>query len=370
MPDEVSDAKDMPFDWQAAMRSMRMSDPIDHDADAYQEFHMWREILIENVRRGITTPDEAEKIVGSRKASPLRMIPEGIDQFSSEMMLWTPEMLLAWIAARDPADVHRHFPPSCADICVWVESLYRYSVETKESVLMAAREVPLGTFRREDDHHDSREVSGTVRPGYQLHELREVSYPDGYYGFDGEQKDFPDLQAVFPELRTHLWRGTIEATGQPQAQGEPDEIDKSLWEYAAFHVTPTLGGVLSLNGRERYHRVKFKAAGILMAYPAGLNVRSSRINVRRWTKMIQFDGGNYWLMIVRKLQEKYPDGLPFTRTGKERDELIRQALDEDHLERWSHTHDAARDLDNFRKAIDRNVEPYLEKVAVEIFRFS
>jgi len=79
---------------------------------------------------------------------------------------------------------------------------------------------------------------------------------------------------------------------------------------------------------------------------------------------------DYKDIIVARLQEKYPDGLPFTKTGKERDELIRNALDETHLERWRPTHDAVRDLDKFRKAMDRIVEPHLEKDAVEIFRFS
>ena len=204
MPDQVSDEKGVPFDWQAAMRSMKTSDLIDHDADAFHDFHMWREMLIEKVRRGVTTPDEAEKIVEGRKAPPLRMIPEGIDQFNAEMRLWTPEMLLAWIAARDPADVHRHFPSSYEGVHVWTESLYRYSVETQKSVLGAVRSVPPGTFQSGSTPQELREVSGTVRPGYQLHELREVRYPDGYYGFDGEQKDFPDLQAVFPELEHTL----------------------------------------------------------------------------------------------------------------------------------------------------------------------
>nr|CAD6615776.1 hypothetical protein RTCK_02936 [Rhizobium sp. TCK] len=369
MPDQVSDEKGVPFDWQAAMRSMKTSDPNDPDADGYQEFYMWREILIENVRRGITTPDEAERIVEARKASPLRRIPEGVDRYSPEMRLWTPEMLLAWIAARDPADVHRHFPSSYEGVHVWTESLYRYSVDTQKSVLTAARRVPPSTFQSGSTPQELREVSGTVRPGYQLHELREVHYPDGYYGFDGEQKDFPNLQAVFPELRTHLERGTIEATGLPQAKGEPYEIDKGLWGYAAFNVTPALGGVLSLNGVDQYHRVKFKASGVLMAYPPGPDISLSRIAVRRWTKMIH-PSADYKDIIVARLQEKYPDGLPFTKTGKERDELIRNALDETHLERWRPTHDAVRDLDKFRKAMDRIVEPHLEKDAVEIFRFS
>ncbi|MGW9232707.1 hypothetical protein ACWGPT_17755 [Pseudorhizobium sp. NPDC055634] len=63
MPDQVSDEKGVPFDWQAAMRSMKTSDLIDPDADAFHDFHMWREMLIEKVRRGVTTPTKRRRLL-------------------------------------------------------------------------------------------------------------------------------------------------------------------------------------------------------------------------------------------------------------------------------------------------------------------
>lgn len=316
MTEADSDLKHGSFDWETLREMRRPLDDVPAPPDDMPPLD-WRVEVIEQVRLGHMSPQEAEALAHRRGARPFCSPKKRFKSFDETLRFWTPEMALSWIKYKSAEAVHRHHPPSYRDTSVWVKSGMIYSIILRESY--PKFRVPKNAAPTND--------------GYRPVMLTAPVYPADYYGFDGSYNSFPDLAAVYPALRTHLIEGTITAFGvPPMLHSSKINIERHHWLTGSFDITPRDGGVLD-TGSGKFTGIHFHAEGLMFAYPAEEDVEWRTTEVCRWREpMPRLEG--YKQAIIKCLQAAYPEGLPIIRPLKARDRHLIAVLGEKNIERW------------------------------------
>jgi hypothetical protein len=67
-----------------------------------------RDILIDRVRKGTLSPEEAEAEATKQGVGPLATVPDPLEFDPDEMPWWSLPMALAWIAWRNTNSVREH----------------------------------------------------------------------------------------------------------------------------------------------------------------------------------------------------------------------------------------------------------------------
>lgn len=353
MPDNIDQGAQGRFDF-TAMKSIPKNDGT---APApYHEQPNHREDLLARVRTGELPPEEAEAIARKLKIAPLeRRPPASIDRFDATMCLWTPQMLLAWIADKTPRSVHRHYATSFKDVFVWTPNAFVYSIVDRQSYLTVSRTVPDAV----------RQKFSWMQKGHELTRLVETVYGTGFYDFDGAYREFLPLEQVFPLLKTHLVTGAIKALGMtPVPYSAHEAIKPGEWANAEFKISDELSGVLEIEGKLKYRHILFERAGILASYRSTAPELEPRDGYA-WKPELPVGFAEWKKAIVAILQRYYPYGLP-KRTEKDRDDDFRKKLPTDCKVRWygkSEKPEAQAD-EAFRIAMRRLENEVLDKTEI------
>ncbi|MBP2463780.1 MULTISPECIES: hypothetical protein [unclassified Rhizobium] len=309
-----------------------------------KEYHLGiaaqhRELLIERVNSNELTPDEAEAEAKDMRSGPLASLILGCDELNADMTFWTLEMTAAWIKAKRPEAVHRHYRPSFLDKWVW-EKLATYHDGSR---IYLPWEKPM---------------PANVRPCYALRRLKKTRIDESYVDFDGKTKVFKKMAEFMPKLKAHLESGEILSVGQPIGPDyQSSQIEPGLWVIAHFGISDADGLFLSLNDKTIYRDIRFKSTHVLKMYPDA-RVRTRPTAHLPWRKGIELDEKK--AKIVNTLMECYPDGLPDWRPKKVRDFELRSVLPAPLLAQWYP--DGVIEVDDnalekphnaFQKAMDR-----------------
>jgi hypothetical protein len=117
------------------------------------EWQKWepdaRDILIDRVRRGKLSPDEAEAEAAKQGFGPLATVPDQLEFDPERMPWWSLPMALAWIAWRNIASVREHCAEYCEKRLLWrALGTFQARVEVNLSVLMGTDSNHWGNQRR------------------------------------------------------------------------------------------------------------------------------------------------------------------------------------------------------------------------------
>lgn len=351
MPDDICDDDHEPpqvFDWKL-LEKLRPSkrDPINEPPSEPDPDDL-RNALLKRVYTGEVTREDAE--LEARARGWQRFVPHErtFKAPAPAMVLWTPEMVLAWIRYRNWAAVHRHFEPSFKGVVVWKKTACLYSIVEK-------RDYSIFDLKRPKEH---------LREGYEIVELRATRYPVSYLSFSGAPEDFPDLDQEYPELQKHLINGVVTAVGRPAGRLHCDDpsIKATEWVGARFHIDPHLGGVMT-NHFNQYTGVHFRPKGVQVAYRLYGAARSEMVEVDPWRDSFSKLKGRR-LMLANCLKNAFPAGMPRIRPIVERDKLVKEIFGVENVVRWQPTSDDAEERHLKRKAFSRAVDRLLKVTLV------
>ncbi|MFA7413294.1 MAG: hypothetical protein WC048_02305 [Rhizobium sp.] len=307
-----------------------------------------RNELIERVRCGELTKQQAETEARTARVGPLASRLRDITALTADMTFWTIEMTAAWIKNRSAEAVHRHYHPSYAEVLVW-------------------RRRP--NFLQDPQKLKTRAPKAEQR--YDLVELTKAQFGISYVDFDGEARDLPAVDNFFPGLRLHLLTGDVPALGTPAGSPtERPEISAGFWATCQFKVTDEEGACLYRGEDLVYRDIRFRAPELLKFYPPPIGSRLKPGRVYPWKEIIGIR--DYKAAIVEKLRSVFPRGIPEWGSHKLRDRQLAEALGIELTRRWwiRPDHDD-RQFNGvaFRVAMDRLLHDVLEEKAVLVENF-
>lgn len=324
-----------------------------------------RDVLVEKVEEGLLRPEEAEQEALRQGIDPLVSTLEDLSALTSEMIFWTLEMVAVWVgtldgdAARIRA-VHRHYRPSYIGKRVWRKTNKYYSATTGLTYWSWQNNIP----------EDGRQC-------FRTHELEDTHFGIGYIDFDGEIRHFPPLHSFFPQLRTHLLRGEVIATGEVATSPSfrRHDIKADVWDRATFDVGDD-GPCLCINDWTVYRKILFRAPELLKLYPNSLISRPYPYKVYPWKAAHKIEGvfqEQYKMLIVDRLRELFPPGIPDWRPKKILYLELMDALGENLAARWWATpnpEETEKRQEAFRIAMNRILKTTTEKKLIEVDDFS
>lgn len=308
-----------------------------------------RNDLIEQVRSGALSREEAENAAKAARVGPLASRLRNVAELTADMTFWTMEMTAAWIKKQSARAVHRHYYPSYAGVMVW-------------------RRLPIFL-------QDAEKLKSTAREAeqrYELFMLNKAQFGISYVDFDGESEHLPAIDDFFPRLRNYLLTGEISALGTPaHSPTAKPEISPGVWETCRFTVSDEDGACLYRGEDVFYRDIRFKAPELLKFYPPAIGSRLKSGRVYPWKQTIEPVEG-YKASIVEKLRAVFPRGIPDWGSQKLRDRQLVEALGIELTSRWwirpDHQNRQLND-DAFRVAMNRLFHHVLEDKAVLVESF-